>query len=262
MDRAIYLKPSEGALAAFPDALPPLILQETFSRSDAPIRAGIGALSRDDRGRLRVDPTRPTVYLAEGSALLGANEYRQLYHIWWRARERATEGVGPSWYGFRTTLGDDGFPIVWETISNTEAVTQIYVMQSLADAADAAWDAPLPGRRFTIESDAARFGNVVVPRILSDGPVPMGPWVYLRAQDLHAATLACRCMPSQLTSADSIVATERYDLKRLSELATLNDGVPPDALRVPTGPGELDFAIPEMADANWLERALRWPPDA
>ena len=91
--------------------------------------------------------------------------------------------------------------------------------------------------------------------------VPMGPWVYLDAQDLHAMTLACRCMPSQLTSADSIVATERYELTPLSELATLNDGIPPDAPRVPTGPGELDFAIPEMADANWLERALRWPPD-
>lgn len=259
-NRAIYYKPSEAALADHPDDLPPLILQQAAAETtDAP-QQHFGRLTARPDGRIAVDTTRPTVYISDGLATLHGRDYRQRLHIWWYPRKADANDARPAWYGIRTTLNAEGAPIIWEAISNTDPIARIFVMKSLADAAADAFGPPLPGRRHAVEPALDEHPNVVVPRVLADGPVPMGPWAYLRAPDHVAAALICRCMPSQLSDIESIIDTREFDLVPLSRLSMLTPRSAGRLPGLPTRPDELDFAVPEMADANWLERALRLPP--
>ena len=52
--------------------------------------------------------------------------------------------------------------------------------------------------------------DVVVAGIVEDGPIPMGPYVYVDAADQRVTTLLCRCSPSQV---DRITDTGYYQLE-------------------------------------------------
>ena len=59
--------------------------------------------------------------------------------------------------------------------------------------------------------------DVIVARVIEDGPVPMGPIVYLSAGTRQVSTLICRCMPAQ---ARKLLATRTYDLLPFQEAST------------------------------------------
>jgi len=117
----------------------------------------------------------------------------------------------------------DGFPCVWAILAagfvrdHSAPLKLLFVSDSLEQAAAKAFGPPLPGRRYSIERDVGDAPTTVVPRIVEDGPIPMGPYVYLAA-DTHAlTTLLCRCEPSQ---ARSFIETDYYDLQDLADLGT------------------------------------------
>jgi hypothetical protein len=85
----------------------------------------------------------------------------------------------------------------------------MFVSHSLEVAALAEFGKPLPGRRYAIESSVEEAPDVIVARVIDDGPVAMGPIVYLSASTRTVSTLICRCMPAQVRR---LVATSTYDL--------------------------------------------------
>ena len=95
-----------------------------------------------------------------------------------------------------------------------------------------------------IERSTQGAPRVVVARVIDDGPVAMGPIVYLSAGARAVSTLICRCMPAQVKT---LRTTAAYDL-----------------LPLPAIPSELLSRTPgfwpgDSPTDNRLEKWLRLP---
>lgn len=256
--RATYYKPRDEDPNDRVSAMLPLMLQEIGPANEfASARNRFGAVTLDATRGIHIDATRPTVYTARAFVSLSGREYEQRFFLWFYEGTPDSDSAAPDWLGFRTTLDAEGFPIVWEVLSGTETVVQIFVSESLESASAAAMGPPLPGRRFSIERSLNDRPDVVVSRVLADGPIPMGPWVYLRAGDHVVSTIICRCMPSQV---EDIAETLYYELVPLASLTEIQECTR-DLSIVPASPEELDLGVKDLGDPSWLERALRLPPN-
>jgi hypothetical protein len=110
--------------------------------------------------------------------------------------------------GLRITATPGGQPLTFEILDTSTDARRIVVAQSLESAARQEFGGPLSGRRFAVEQVIGGGSTVVVSRVIEDGPLELGPVVYLR-RDGSVGTVICRCMPAQ---ARSIAATDYYDL--------------------------------------------------
>lgn len=140
----------------------------------------------------------PSLHFSEGRATLQGRCYTQWTYRW--RLDLAPDGtVRPSpWQGIRITLNAAGAPVIWEVLRDSSGASLVFVARSLETAAQRDFGAPLPGRRYAIERAVAEAPEVVVARVIEDGPVPMGPIVHLRATTGDVSTLICRCMPPQV----------------------------------------------------------------
>jgi hypothetical protein len=135
------------------------------------------------------------------------------------------------------TLGRRGYGVTWEILSSEAEGRMIYVSQPLEKAAAAEFGTPLPGRSFSVEPRLEEHPDVVVPRVVGDGPQPMGPFVYLDAAALNVTTLICRCEPSQI---GEVPISTHYALRRIEDFAALYAGRPrPANLPLPPQPADL-----------------------
>ena len=235
-------------------SLAPLLLgRSDASDSDAGKRYAFGAVAKTASGAFAVDVSKPTIYFGESTAILRGKEYRQLRYQWWRS---TTSGQASQ--GFRMTLDPAGQAVIWEILTDDSGARLIFVATPLEEAAREEFGAPLPGRRYSIETaieaamETAVEGvpDVVVPRVVSPGPVPMGPFLYLEGPTHAVATLICRCMPSQF---DTIAGDHQYELRPLSELEAqgLNTSRwSPALLRQ----DESEESFDDADDPGWLER--------
>ncbi len=128
----------------------------------------------------------------------------------------------------------------------------IFVSEALEKAALAEFGAPMAGRRFAIERSQGEAPKVVVPRIIDDGPVPMGPTLYLMAGKRSVSTLICRCMPAQ---AKALTATGSYQLEPAPMTASYSLLA---RARAPSG-RPTAFWPGEERDGPRLGRCLRLP---
>jgi hypothetical protein len=138
----------------------------------------------------------------------------------------------------RLTLGEDGFPLIWEAIDDAPGGgALLYVSKSFERAASDHHGRPLAGRRFAAERSREESPDVIIADVLPDGPVPMGPYVYLTAPpDFAHAVILCRCSSSQVAD---FAATGIYAAQEIEHA--------PPRLRA-----LLERTIP-------LDRVLRWP---
>jgi len=193
-----------------------------------------------------------SVYFGESTAeLLGAT-YRQWVYSW---HEESGRDPSSAAYWLRITVDDAGFPLVWETLDAGCARVEIYVSQALADRAEARWGPTNELTRFAIEHAVPGPTCCAVIRVLSDGPVPMGPFVYVGANQ-RIATVICRCMPSQV---NQVAATTEYGL--VGAEAPAGGEVSPfeDAAYLPQSLRNSCPLTAQLADPAFLEKALRWP---
>ncbi len=238
-DRAVFYKPEEASLEAAPYGLEPLIMQEIHP--DLPPSGADPIMSDDPSGEGSADSPVPVLYVAASEVTLMGQTCPQVSY-WWR--HRSPLGHEPSWRGIRLTLGRTGFPVISEVLQPPgtlrTASRVVFVSSAIETGAGTAYGEPLPGRRYAVEGPvSARGPDTVVARVLSDGPRPMGPYVYLD-RHLQVATLLCRCMPSQV---EDVPETRSYRILPLESL-------PADVVESLTA---------RQPDPGSLERILRLP---
>lgn len=241
-DRAILLKPrdSEGGLE---ERLAPLIVLETTGPIGEGLdNAGFGAARFDPQGHLQIDASQPTLYTDRSTITIRNVEYVQIsYHWWFPPMRTDSAATARTSGGVRITLGEDGFPLLWEVLGSRGDTKTIFVSASLERAAVEAFGGPLPGRRYAVERRIANKAAAPVVRVLEDGPIPMGPYIYFDAKTHGVTTLLCRCMPSQV---QRFVGTMYYDLAPVEKLGNWREWKQPEVN--PTTEGR-------------LQHALRWP---
>lgn len=192
--------------------LAPLILQQV-DQAGGPAADRFGAVGSSN-GIPVVDLSRPTVYVQLDTITIRGEAHPQLCYLWFYPSEPA-EPHRLLGQGVRLTLNSSGQPVIWEILGKTASAELIFASESLEAAAQARFGPPLPGRKYSIEPASSATPLVVVPRIIDDGPVPMGPIVYLRARTRSVSTIICRCMPAQ---AKAVRGSFNYDLVPLRSL--------------------------------------------
>ena len=94
--------------------------------------------------------------------------------------------------------------------------------------------------------------------VLDDGPVPMGPIVYLEAGTRLVGTIICRCMPSQV---DEFTETPYYDLLPLDDLAESGADLRGWFDQQRRLGYHLSFMLDDEDPSERLENCLRLPAD-
>ena len=257
--KAVFYKPAEDTVTQKYSKLAPLIVQAVPDAAAAgPLPGRIAAIKADPSSKPFFNISRPTIYTDVSRATLDGRDYEQVVYVWWyspNTTEMSSARIDDSsspWRGYRLTLDSEGFPIIWEVLGNESGLAVIFVSKTLEEAAKKTFGLPLDERRFSIEQSVKARPNVVVARILDDGPQPMGPFVYLSAEYQTVTTLICRCMPSQVHDFVDNISYELQPLARLGELGSSGLVWPASALDLP-------HPHPEMSDPAWLEQALRLP---
>lgn len=254
-DHAEFWKPrdsTDGAIAA----MAPLIVQQVIDDSNRDrTRPRFGALVATASGNARVDSRRPTLYFQNRTAKLGGANREQIEYVWFYPLQSVSSGSDAiEFLVLRVTLGEDGFPLVWEMDDSAwlgDADPRIlFVADSLEALAMDTFGQPLPDRRYVIERTIADAPRTVVANVFEDGPIPMGPYVYLSAQPRRVTTLLCRCSPSQVHVFDE---NGYYDLRPLGDIEGLLKRLTSGLAR------RLRAGDQKTKGDESLDQALRWP---
>jgi hypothetical protein len=259
---ATFFKPAEKNPDELSFKLAPLVIQEVVNGIKSPSRV-FGALT-PEAGKVTADASLPTIYtLMDAVELSGASRIR-LSYVWFYPSiamlgslpgDQKTN-TGPQigfLQGVRITLNSAGLPVIWEMLAPVEGLQAIYVAQSIEAAVAAQYGKPLPARRFAVERALDETPETLVPRVLDDGPVAMGPIVYLSAISGEVTTIICRCMAAQVRN---LAETRIYELQPFSSI--------PDSvashIRRPAG-ARAAFWPGDAATDKRLEKMLRLPKD-
>ena len=194
--RAFYLKPAETNNATVQARqLAPLLIVEAPDTSTLP--------------DFPATTTHPRIFFQPSRTILNGKQHEQMAYWWTYPRNSSrSRGALPA-QGVRITLNSDGRPVIWEVLAETSGAAVIFVAQSLEAQAAREFGAPLKGRRFAVERSLTDVPDVVVARMIEDGPVTMGPIIYLRAGTRDVTTVICRCMDAQ---ARELAGQQEYEL--------------------------------------------------
>jgi hypothetical protein len=193
--------------------LAPLILQET---KDHIVMAGdsFGRIMSAD-GELKIDASRPEVYVQTDTVVIGQKPHLRLTYLWYYSGENSAGSPNANTcQGVRMTIDATGNPSIWEILADDSRRELIFVSKSLEGLTAGEFGKPLPKRRYAIERTLDEAPTTVVPRVIEDGPMQMGPIIYLAAGTRNVSTLICRCMPAQ---ARAVVASSSYELVPFAE---------------------------------------------
>lgn len=210
-DNGVLFKPDFVHLDTLISTLAPLIIQETVVQeaSQPSEPDGFGAVELAG-----IDRRRPVIYAHEGTTTLNGQIHTQVAFGWCYPAERSKAGR-PRVRGVRMTLNSSGEPVIWEALADEGETSVLFVAGSLEQATLAQHGPPLPGRRFSSERSVRERPDVLVARVIDDGPIPMGPIVYTRAKAQTISTVLCRCMPAQVRN---IVGNYPFELLPVDSL--------------------------------------------
>ncbi len=260
--RSVQFKPREGTARGRAWVLAPLIVNELSNGAGSVQIGRIAALSESALQHSKTsDPPRPTVFYSQSTVSVGGMDLAQMTYLWWyqprKGDDAATQPVG---MGVRVVLGPDDMPIVWEALSTVRGPRVLFVSRSLEDAAGLQYGEPLPECRFSVERPSKDGFDVVVARVIDDGPVAMGPYVYVAAPPSEGiTTVLCRCMPSQM---ESVEVSPYYDLQPIESLGFDDRSGPKNPIRSMTAsPSELRSMLRSLwrRSEEPLDGLLRWP---
>lgn len=246
---AHFLKPAEPQDPDVTFKLAPLIIQEGIG--DKSFTEGFGALSLSN-GMVVLDRSSPTVYVQVDQVEIGAKSHQRFTYLWcYSVGNPIHDDRALGIQGVRITTDFAGSPVIWEVLADESGLDLVFVAESLEAAAKRQWGKVQPGRRFVLEQARRKAPRTLVARMIADGPVPMGPIVYLQRNTRNVSTLVCRCMPAQ---AKSLLTSSVYQLKAIQ---AENSDLLLQMLR-----DRLKFRAafwPGAKDAPGIEKKLRLP---
>ena len=168
--------------------LAPIIVHETGINSEAKQPGWTGGEEKERR-----------VYLLRSEVQINGTPHPQFTYCW------RYETSGRPARILRMTIDSSGYPAIFEVFTGAGELTALYASRGLEDAAAKEQDSVLPGKQYNIEGNS----GIKVTGLVEDGPVAMGPLVYVAAGDRRIVSLNCRCSPSRIDKADDSL---RYKL--------------------------------------------------
>lgn len=237
--RGAFIQPSDKSDVGELIWMAPLVVQELGEEDDemeSSMRPGTMAV--DPSGRAAVDAEHLAIYLVSSRIQIGEREFDQQTFLWFYSPQ-STDGP-IRWRGCRIVLSKDRFGVVWEVLSS-EATRRVFcVPKSLEEASAKEYGPPLEGRRYSAEPSLKDHPDVIVARVVGDGPQPMGPFVLLD-RSLAVTTMMCRCDPSQV---DAFPQSVNYLLVPIDNMSDLYQGdTPPPNLSFPNPPDDLSDVL-------------------
>jgi hypothetical protein len=214
--RAFIYKPSEAASKELPFRLAPIIVQQAVLNppEEQETRARPGRLELSTAGKTVVTPL-PTVYWSMNVAVISGKPRARLTYIWfYNVPEGSSPGTELPFQGVRLTLNENGNPVLWEILADPSGFDVVFAADSLERASEKQYGKTDAHRKFALEQPVSQAPSTIVARIIDDGPVPMGPILYLTAPHHSVSTLICRCMPSQ---AKDVLGTSTYELVEIQD---------------------------------------------
>jgi hypothetical protein len=260
---ALFYKPSERDAEQLSFKLAPLLIQEAPSPYEQSGQLGItNAPARPCKGvcrvgalmaggsRAKLDLSRPTIYFYTDAIQIKDKTHARFAYFWCSGDPRlSTYATGVQ--GVRLTLDSSGRPVIWEILRDPSGLDVIFIAESVDAAARAQFGPPVPGRKYAVERSPSEAAKTVVARVVDDGPMPMGPILYLADDVQTLATLICRCMPAQATT---LLKTATYELRNA-------DLEPARALldRVIAAVKQPVFRVGQPEPSAAIEKRLRLP---
>jgi len=202
--RVWFWKPHPQGSTPFDLYMAPLLYQELPAYPDDHFGAVSGT-----RSATKIDSSRPTLYYSVDAVQVFAKPTKRLSFVWFYPR-----GPGLAVQGLRMTLDETGQPAIFEPLASRSALHPIYVSKTLEEAVAQANGGPLPGRKFAIEARADLRPDIVLVNTIGQGPMPSGPYCYLRRSSHEISNIHCRCDPSRTGKP----AIRYYDLVPLADL--------------------------------------------
>lgn len=165
------------------------------------------------------------VYFAVGVAQFQAGPRIQVTYGWPVTTPNRSEPKR-AMQGVCITLDASGQPVLWQALRETGGAGAIFVSRNLETAALAEFGGRETGRTFALER-GKRVGKAFrIAALVEDGPILMGPILYVRAKTHDLMTVGCRCSPTQarqlagqqtyrLVPGDQRIAHTEENLKRI-----------------------------------------------
>jgi len=217
--RAVLYKPEQPSTGLLEPALSPLIVQQVAGKgASAEPLSGIGLVYVAPDGSRHVDASQPTVYVDRRNGFVAGEIRAQTVFSWCQEVALSEDTSTVVCRGLRGTYGSEGFPLVWEVLDPWLEADVIFVSETTESRAEAQYPALAAGRRYHVERALSPQEDAVVAGVLDDGPIPMGPYIYLDARRGEVTTVLCRCMASQV---NEFVATTTYRIEPFSQLGPL-----------------------------------------
>jgi hypothetical protein len=158
--------------------------------------------SKRDATQLEADRI---VWSYPSRAEIQGRDHEQRVYFW--EQQRAASAV--SYQGIRITLNPAGDPSIWEVLNDSKGAEIIWVSQSLEIAAAKEFGPALAGRLCSVERALSETPRVVVPHLVDDGPMPMGPILYIaEGGDIHVVACRCSAAPAQTLEAQGVYRLE------------------------------------------------------
>ena len=234
---AILFKPRDEPDLKWLTDLAPLVVEQVPDKTPSTTKKGFfGALVLDDRNALVLDPAQPTLIVDMREVEHGGLTYRQLSFGWvytWSKTSANTRSIC-------MTLAPDGFPCVWEVGGPQNTGTRrFYLSRSFEAKCVEQFGPPLPDRQNAAEQAKTDTPHTVIAGLVEDGPIPMGPYVYLQNDTHTIKAITCRCSPALV---ETIIDSRDYELK-------------------PRFSGGFEWRSVEPQKWRWTEPwdVLRWP---
>lgn len=250
--RSWFFKPDEASAAGPIGPLTPLIMIEMGEDEATPPR--LGTWMREDGGARRLAADRATVYYRDQPCSGDDGLTRSIAYAWWYSfnppRFVDATTLREGWRGVEMLLDEQGIPRLWIVRSPVEGTIVVFVSAAIESEAAMRFGPPAPGRRYAIERPIEETPDVVVGRVLDDGPIAMGPWVY-QGRSGDVTTVACRCMTSQTAA---IVGNATYALRPWTDLDDAAGEAKPEQLTTND-----DFFGFEAVNRGPWRSLLRWP---
>ena len=250
----LLFKPRDDSADGREFDLAPLIVQEVISGTEELSRTPrFGALEEGEEGRVDVNADTPTLYVENGRVQIRGATYETLTFHWFYSMSRLSRRYIEA-KALRIVLDRNGFPIAYDMayippdVKAAGGPRTVYVSKSFELAARGEFGDPLPGRRFSAEKSLKDAPQSVLVRVVEDGPIPMGPYVYVEALTKRVNTLLCRCSPSQI---DEVLESPYYDLVPFDRVRDLARRIS-RSMMPPIDDLEARLSEP-------LDDALRWP---